>query len=104
MGEFDGRLVMLLLWGGGTLLAYGKVFANRLGSWRLHRDKRSRRDLVESIGFLLVAGASALSIALLLFGPVGTGVRGWAAAVALGAYLAVGIFMAQERPREDERA
>lgn len=97
MSDLDGRLVMLLLWGGGTVGAYGQVFLNRYRSWRNHRDARSRRDLLEGLGLFLTAAASAVSITMLLFGST-AGIRGLATAVSLGAFLAVGIFMAQESP------
>lgn len=100
MSDLDGRLIVLLLWGGGTVGAFAQVLINRVRSWRLHRDVRARRDLLEAIGLFAVAIASAGSIAFLLFGSMGTGLRGVSVAVSLGAFLAVGIFMAQERPQD----
>ena len=100
MGDVDGRLLMLLLWGGGTVGAYGQVFWTRLVIWRHRRDSRARRDLLEAAGLLMTAAGSAASIAVLLMGPAGSGIRGVAVAMALGAFLAVGIFMAQERPKD----
>lgn len=90
------RLVMLLVWGGGTVAAYGTVFLHRLRSWHLHRDIRSRRELISAFGLLLTAGCSALATGFVLLGPVGTGIRGWFVAIALGAFLAAGIVMASE--------
>jgi hypothetical protein len=94
----DGRVVVLLLWGGGTLGAYAQVFLNRWRGYRRHHDARSRRDLLEAAGLLLTAFGASAAIALLLFGPIGNGIRGVAVALALGGFLAVGIYMAQENP------
>lgn len=99
MGDFDGRLIVLLMWGGGTVGAYTQVFVNRLRSWRYHHDARARRDLLEGTGLLIAALASALSTAMLLFTQGHGGLRGFLIALALGAFLAVGVYMAQEERR-----
>jgi hypothetical protein len=90
------RLVMLLVWGGGTVVAYGTVFLHRLRSWHVHRDTRSRRELIASFGLLLTALSAALAIGVVLLGPEGTGIRGWFVALALGGFFAAGIVMASE--------
>ena len=94
----DWRLVMLALWGGGTVLTYARVLWMRRASYSLHHDRRARRDYLTAFGLFLVALASALSIALVLFGDSGAGARGFATAVSLGAFLAVGLIMATEKP------
>lgn len=96
------RLVMLLVWGGGTVVAYGTVFVHRLRSWHLHRDTRSTRELVSSFGLLLTALGAALAIGVVLLGPEGTGIRGWFVALALGAFFAAGIVMASETKSETD--
>jgi hypothetical protein len=90
------RVVMLLVWGGGTVVAYGTVFVHRLRSWHLHRDARSTRELVSSFGLLLTALSAALAIGVVLFGEAGSGIRGWFVAIALGGFFAAGIVMASE--------
>lgn len=100
MFDLDGRLIVLLVWGGGTVLAYGRVLLNRTRAYRLHRDSRARRDLASGIALFLTALCSGLSIAFVLFGPAGGGARAFAVAVALGAFFAAGIVMASEKPVE----
>jgi hypothetical protein len=90
------RVLMLLVWGGGTVAAYGLVFVHRLRSWHLHRDTRSTRELVSSLGLLLTSVGAALATGMVLLGPTGTGIRGWFVALALGAFFAAGIVMASE--------
>jgi hypothetical protein len=90
------RLVMLLIWGGGTVVAYGTVFVHRLRSWHLHRDARSTRELVSAFGLLLTSLGAALAIGVVLLGPPGSDIRGWFVALALGAFFAAGIVMASE--------
>jgi hypothetical protein len=90
------RVVMLLVWGGGTVVAYGTVFVHRLRSWHLHRDTRSTRELVSSLALLLTALGAALATGMVLLGPEGTGIRGWFVALALGGFFAAGIVMASE--------
>ena len=96
----DWRLIVLALWGGGTVLVYGRVLLIRQQSYRLHRDRRSRRDLLAALGLFLVALCSGLSIAVVVFGRNGDGMRSFATALALGAFLAVGILMATEKPEK----
>jgi hypothetical protein len=93
---------MLLVWGGGTVVAYGTVFLHRLRSWHVHRDTRSTRELVSSFGLLLTALSAALAIGVVLLGPEGTGIRGWFVAVALGGFFAAGIVMASETKSDTE--
>lgn len=90
------RLALVIFWGGGTLWFYGQVLAKRLRSWRLHHDKRSKRDLIAGIALFMVALSSSLSILVVLLGAGGTGIRGFFAAISLGAFLAAGIVMASE--------
>jgi hypothetical protein len=90
------RLMMLLVWGGGTVVAYGTVFLHRLRSYRLHHDTRSRRELITSFSLLLTAASAAFATGMVLLGPTGTGIRGWFVALALGAFFAAGIVMASE--------
>ncbi len=100
MFDVDGRLIVLALWGGGTVVAYGRVLYLRRESYRIHRDRRSRRDLMAAFGLFLTAVCSGLSIAFVLFGPAGSGPRGFIISVALGAFLAVGILMATEKAEQ----
>ena len=93
----DWRLIVLALWGGGTLLAYGRVLWMRRQAHAEHHDRRSRRDYITAFGFFLVALGAAASIAFVLFGDLGSTMRGFATAVSLGSFLGVGIFLATEK-------
>ena len=101
MPDIDGRLIVLFLWGGGTVLAYGRVLLVRSRAFQMHHDRRAMRDLVSGIGLFLTALCSGLSIAFVLLEPYGSSVRGFMIAVALGAFLGVGIVMGTERPEAD---
>ena len=98
----DGRLIVLLLWGGGTLAVYGRVLWMRRQAHEQHHDRRSRRDYLTAFGFFLVALGSAGSIGFVLFGDVASGPRSFSLALALGSFLGVGIFMATEKPEKHE--
>lgn len=97
----DGRLIVLLIWGGGTVLAYGVVLSKRRFAFRLHHDRRSKRELLAGSALFLTALCSALAIVFVLFGQPGTGIRGLVTAIALGAFTGAGIVMASEDPTED---
>lgn len=94
--EIDWRFAALLLWGAGTVLAYGLVLRGRFHAWIRHKDVRSRRELIYGIGLFLTSLASATSLTVVLFGEAGTSVRGWFVAVSLGAFTGTGIIMASE--------
>lgn len=87
----EWRFLAFLVWGFGTVVVYTIVLLQERAQYRLHRDQRSRRDMLEAVGLFLTALGSALAIALVLFGEVGTSVRGFSIAIALGAFTGVGI-------------
>ena len=90
-------MIVLALWGGGTVAVYGRVLWARRVSNLIHHDRRSRRDYLEAFGLFMVALSSALSIGLVLFAGDLSGPRSLITAMSLGAFLAVGIFMATEK-------
>lgn len=90
------RLGFLVVWGGGTLWFFGRTLVKRNRKWRKHRDARAFRDLMAAISLFLVALCASMATLLVLFGPVGTGLRGFAVALALGAFLAAGFVMSGE--------
>jgi hypothetical protein len=95
----DVRVIVGAVWGVGVMLTFGRVLAMRLHSFRLHRDSRSRRDLIEAGALFTNAVAAALATFTLL----NTSVSDWRAfftAVAVGNFLALGIYMATERPHD----
>lgn len=96
----DTRFVAFLVWGVGTVLVWGIVLFRRYVSYRLHRDSRARRDLSSGFGLFLTALAAAGSIAFVLFGPAGSGLRGMMTAISLGAFFATGLVMATGGTRE----
>ena len=89
----ETRVIVLLVWGGGTVAMYGIVFLDRLRSWRAHHDRRSMRELLTSLGLFLTALAAGLSIALVLYSPAGSDLRHFFSAVSLGSFAAVGALM-----------
>lgn len=93
----EARLLMLIIWGGGTVTTYGISLARDVRDWRIRRDVRSRRELLESFGLFLAALTASLSIAVVLFAPAGTGIRGMLVATALGAFMAAGVVRVVER-------
>lgn len=90
------RILILVVWGGGTVLVYARALMKRLRSYRIHHDRRSRRDLMVGFALFLTAMCSALAIAFVLFGQQGTGIRGFFVSISLGAFLAAGWVMAGE--------
>lgn len=99
--DIDTRLIVFAIWGVGTVLVYADVLRGAYHSFRGHRDARGRRELLASLALFIVSAASCLSIATVLFGPAGTGIRGLVTAIALGAFLAAGIVLRTEGGRSD---
>ncbi len=93
----DWRVIVLALWGGGTVVAYGRLLWIRRQSHITHHDRRSRRDYLSAFGLFLVAICSAASIAFVLFGSVTSEAYSFIRSISLGAFLAVGILMATEK-------
>jgi len=100
----DTRFLAYLIWGLGTLVVYGVVLFKRRHAYVQHNDARSRRDLIEAIALFIVAFGASLAITFVLFGEAGSGIRGWASAVALGAFSAAGLVMATERHDDPVKA
>lgn len=94
----DNRVVFLGLWGGGSVLVYFRVFWRRRRRWLRYHDPRSFRDMVGGLALLITAGGAAFAIAMLLFGPTGVGIRGFAVALAMGCFVAAGVVMDDEEP------
>ena len=92
----SSRLLFYGLWGGGVLLLFSIVAVRRLRNHRQHRDRRSFRDLLEGIGLWLVSFAASAAVASLVFYPEAASLRGALNAIALGAFVGVGIIMATE--------
>ena len=88
----DIRLAVFMIWGLGTVIVWGDVLRKRRRKLNRFHDIRARRDFLEGLGLFLVAACSAVSIFMVLFGAAGTGLRGAAVAVSLGAFFAVGLY------------
>lgn len=101
MTEFDGRLLAYLLWGIGTVLVYGDVLIKRWHSFRMHGDSRSRRELMAGFALFLTALCAGGAVWAVLFGEIGSSLRGGLSAIALGAFTGAGIVMATERKDEE---
>lgn len=102
----DGKLITYAiygLWALGSAVVWGVAFRDDLRDFYLEREqermhkRRDRRgktafqELLTDLGLLLVAIASAVSIATLIIGQDIPGVRGFALAIALGGFLGAGI-------------
>lgn len=90
----DTRFLAYCVWGIGTVLVYGMVLVRRRRLWKSRHDLRARRDLVAASSLFLTALFSSAAIFAVLFGQNGTGIRGFMAALALGAFFAAGLVMA----------
>jgi hypothetical protein len=96
----DIRLIVYALWAGGSLLVWGRVFAEDISDYRRMRrlTKRERRassaakELLSDLALLLVAVASFISIVTLVIGQDVPGLRGFALAIALGGFFGAGVF------------
>lgn len=107
--DIDTRIAVLLLWGGGTVIAYSVVLVKRWRRFSHHRfDRRRavradvRKDVVAGAALELTAVGSAFSIALVLFGQPGADFRGFFIALALGAFFGAGLVMASEEDANGE--
>lgn len=95
----DLRLVVYGVWAAGSMLVWGLVLRDDIRQYRWlvkHQMVERRRistagSLWSDFALLLVAIASALSIASLAFFADVPGVRGFALAGALGSFLGAGI-------------
>lgn len=103
VSDLDTRYVLFAIWGGGTVLAYGRVLYVRTRSYWLHRDIRARREVLAGLALFFAALCSMIAILAALFGTPGTGERQAIMSFALGAFLAAGIIMATERRKERRR-
>lgn len=92
----SSRLLFYGAWGGGVVLLFSIVLIRRIRGHRRHRDRRAFRDLLEAIGLWLVSFAASAAVASLIFFPEGATLRGLLNAIALGAFLGVGVIMATE--------
>lgn len=93
----DDRLIVYMLylgWAVACVVAWGKVLRDAIGTYHRWRDRRAKRELVVDIGLFTVALACFVSLIVLTFGQEVSGARGFALAVALGSFLAVGIIQA----------
>lgn len=93
----DTRFAVLAVWGLGTVVVYGYVLMRRRRLWLRRRSREDAHELLASVALFITALASALAIGFVLFGPVGTGIRGLFTALALGAFSAAGLVMASDK-------
>lgn len=97
----DTKFLAFVIWGIGCFALFSIDLWGAIHSHRAHRDDRSRRDVIEASALWIVAFASLVAIALVLFGPAGTGIRGFATAMALGGFFAYGVIKVTEPPEHD---
>ena len=93
------RLLFYGAWGAGVVVLFSIVLIRRIRGHRRHHDRRSFRDVLEAVGLWLVSFAASAAVASLVFYPEGATFRGLLNAVALGAFLGVGVIMATEEPK-----
>lgn len=104
----DWRLVVYAVWAVGSVVAWGRVFLDTRREYlRLPQLERRRnqpmearldrvravafREVVSDFALMLVALASFVALSTLIFGAEVAGLRGFALALALGAFLGAGI-------------
>lgn len=90
------RLLFYGAWGGGVVLLFSIVLIRRIRGYRYHQDRRSFRDLLEGVGLWLVSFTASAAVASVLWYPDASTLRGLLNAIALGAFLGVGVIMATE--------
>jgi hypothetical protein len=93
----DTKFIAYAIWGFGTLVVYGLVLYRAVQASRRSHDRRGRRDVLGALALFLTALGAFLAITLVLFGEAGTTPRGFAVAVALGAFSAAGLVMATDK-------
>ena len=108
MVDTDSRLIIYAVWATGSVLVWGRVFSDDVGDYiearRVTvRDRRAHsaiQILLADFALLLVAIASAISILTLVIGQDMPGLRGFALALALGAFFGAGLVKATFRSRK----
>lgn len=86
----DVRFLMYALWAVGMLFVWGGVVRD---DWRAYKADRRNvlAELVSDIALFISALAAAFALLVLILGQDIPGLRGFALAVFLGAFLAAGI-------------
>jgi drug/metabolite transporter (DMT)-like permease len=94
--------ILALIISGATVTVFGGLLIRRIRSWRLHRDRRSGRELLMAVALFLASVASALSalFSISLSGDVS--LRRTLGGIAWAAFLAAGVVALQET-RDEER-
>lgn len=104
----SGRLIVYALWAFGCVVVWGRVFLNTSREYRSlpHHERRittpietrietvrakAFREVVSDFALMLVGLFAAISLLTLIFGQEIPGLRGFALALALGAFLGAGI-------------
>lgn len=105
------RMIVYLLWAMGSVFVWGRVLWLEWEAYRAlptterrrapeERERlpavraAARRELLSDASLFLVGVFAALSLVVLLVSPDVPGIRGFALALALGAFLGAGIFRA----------
>lgn len=96
----DVRWLAYLVWGFGTSLVWGGVLLGAYASWRDHRDRRAKRELVSGAGLFLTALGSSAAILMVLFGEPGSALRQFVLAFALGMFTGAGLVLLTTRRTE----
>lgn len=89
----DARVLsygIYVLWAVASVTVWAHDFRDAWRYYRTWHDERARREFIDSAGLFIVAAASFLSLVIFVFGQSIVGLRGFAIALALGSFLAVG--------------
>jgi putative flippase GtrA len=92
----DFRIATSLIWGIAVLVLFSYILGKRWNGYRQHRDRRARRDFVESLALFFTAAPAAGSIFAYLILSIPNAASSLLGATALGAFVGLGIIMATE--------
>lgn len=95
----EPRLIVYAAWAVGSVVTWGRVFIDAVRTYRAsgrgdrRQDTRAWafREMVSDFSLFLVALASAAALVAFIFGAEIPGLRGFTAALALGAFLGAGL-------------
>jgi hypothetical protein len=103
MADVDvSRFTAFLAWGVSSSVVWLLVLRLSWRSWRVHRDRRSKRELLRDAALMVTALGSTIAVVAVLFGEYGGTPRSIALAAALGTFLGAGIVSLGLRRSEEK--
>ena len=97
-----GRFTAFAVWGLSSSVVWALVLRLSWQSWKVHGDRRSKRELLRDAALVVTAFGSTLAVLGVLFGEYGGTPRSIALAAALGSFLGAGIVSLGLRRSEDK--